>query len=205
MRNAFSLAAVLAGLLAIAGSARADQLLNSDFNLQGGGVGGAPVGQQFTLTQSVTVTDIIANLSTIGVSTSATMSIDSDSSGTIGSTVYGTSGSQTVLNTGNYDFTFSTPVTLGPGTYWAVQSHTGFSDFWTEQKPGMSDTSSYGSINQSYYASGYDTNAALAMQVNGSASPAAVPEPASIVLCGIAAAAVGSARAWARRKRAAIA
>jgi PEP-CTERM motif-containing protein len=154
---------------------------------------GRILGQQFTLNQDTTVSDVSAELDglfgPVGPS-GLTMQIYSDSSNTLGSLLDTSANPTSAVGKGVFsdiDFVFTGGASLAEGTYWMVLNNTNALNpgvvSWLDQSSATdSDSNAAGSINSLFYALGkYTPSAPLMMNLNGTYATA-VPEPASLTL-----------------------
>ena len=160
---------------------------------------GRILGQQFTLNQDTTVSDVSAELDGIfgpvGPS-GLTMQIYSDSSNTLGSLLDTSANPTSAVGNGVFsdiDFVFTGGASLAEGTYWMVLNNTNAlfpgAVGWLDQSSATdSDSNAAGSINSRFYALGKYMSyapltpyAPLMMNLNGTYTTA-VPEPASLTM-----------------------
>ncbi len=213
-QNLATLCALAAALAAgpLAPRADAASILSSDSNssiVAYPANSGRILGQQFTLNQDTTISDVSAEL--LGVFGSVgpsglTMQIDSDSSNTLGS-LLDTSANPTSAAiravTSDVDFVFTGGASLAEGTYWMVLNNTnrlipGAVGWLDQSSATASDSNAAGSINSLFFANGsYMSSAPLLMNLNGTYT-AAVPEPASLTMTAIG---LGVVALLARRRR----
>jgi hypothetical protein len=199
----FVLSGALVVLLFSTGRAAADEILASSDTAQcspvtacsyEGGVDYPSLDQQFTVTSTVSISSVDAFLaySFDGgdfAASDLTMSINNDSSGAPGSTVYATDTGVTgtlsafpisgTYSDINFAFNFAE---LSPATYWLViqMDVTHFFD-WQYQQPGTTDSAGLGGVidADSYYGSVY-SNTSYVTTINGTVD--SVPEPATLTL-----------------------
>jgi hypothetical protein len=180
-------------------------LITSDSNGSGAGISATTLGQQFTLNQAATITSVTASLSGGGSLSSASMTIDQDNGGVLGASTGNTSTNSVTgaLGSSFTDTSFSfSSATLAAGTYWMVLDPPPAAYIWQTQTTGQTNSSSYGTINPNLDNDGIYASGTLLMALSG--TPSVVPEPSSLVLCGLAGA-IASAYTWRRRRRALLA